>query len=76
MQILKQEDLNQISGGINGYRITLTINVPMHDSPALEELLGDLFLNQLDIPTFVNALNENAASFNDMDFESVMIKPY
>jgi hypothetical protein len=76
MQILKQEELNQVSGGINGYHLTLNINVPIQDAPALEELLADLLLNQLDIPTFVKALNDNAESFDDMSIVGVVITKY
>lgn len=76
MYTLTEQDIQQVSGGINGFVVTLNIDVPISDTSAIEGLLTDLFTNQLNAATLAQALLATPNNFNDMKFVSLHITEY
>ncbi|MBN9287281.1 MAG: hypothetical protein BGO43_15420 [Gammaproteobacteria bacterium 39-13] len=75
MRGLSQDDLSVVSGGTNGFNITLDVNVPTADLPVIQDLLVKLFTGQLNLDTFSNALSSSASSFDSMPVTSILIAP-
>jgi len=75
MRGLSQDDLSVVSGGTNGFNITLDVNVPTADLPVIQDLLVKLFTGQLNLDTFSNALSSSASNFDSMPVTSILIAP-
>ena len=76
MYLLSEHDQHLVSGGNNGIKITLNMDVPVADAVALQGLLVDLFTDQLTASVLAQALLAMPDNFNDMKFVSLLISEY